>query len=265
MIKRLESSWFSFYSTVVKIRDHHQHALDKMNAYIDHKEDRDLAKSQVDLFAEGELQDELDEFTLGKKRKISLSDIDDAENLAVFKQDLKKDLDSLDHLVINLQKFDKKISKETHRLNNKKSKDDKLQLLMKKIISKQKAKTNAGNKKVVIFTAYRDTAEYLYNQLKNRGFNQLAVVSGTGSKSTDSEEESKNFEPILERFSPYTKIYKEKEWDFETNKQGMDAFEEWLEWTATVHPNVHQQLKAPIDILIATDALSEGQNLQDGD
>ena len=99
MIKRLESSWYSFHSTVEKIRDHHQNALDKINAYSDSKEDGDLSKNQADMFADGEIQDELDEFTLGKKRKISLSEIDEAENLDIFKQDLKKDLESLDHLV----------------------------------------------------------------------------------------------------------------------------------------------------------------------
>jgi hypothetical protein len=33
MVKRLESSWYSFYSTVEKIKDHHQNALDKIKAY----------------------------------------------------------------------------------------------------------------------------------------------------------------------------------------------------------------------------------------
>jgi len=265
MIKRLESSWFSFYSTVKKIQIHHQNALDKINAYIALKTDVDMEKDQIDIFEGDDLSDDIDDFTLGKKRKIRLSDIDKADNLDSFKQDLKKDLDALDHLVINLQKFEEKISQETNKLNNKKSKDDKLQLLIEQITNKQASKENSDNKKVVIFTAYRDTAEYIFEQLNNRGFDKLAVVSGTGSRVSDSDEETKSFEPILERFSPFTKIYNEKEWDFTPKKEGVDGYEEWVDWVATAHPSVHKQLKKPIDILIATDALSEGQNLQDAD
>ena len=75
----------------------------------------------------------------------------------------------------------------------------------------------------------------------------------------------KNFEPILERFAPYTKLFKEKEWDFKTHRKGIEAFYEWMTWIAENHPKTHDKIKKPIDILIATDALSEGQNLQDAD
>jgi hypothetical protein len=72
-------------------------------------------------------------------------------------------------------------------------------------------------------------------------------------------------EAILERFAPYTKLFCEKEWAFDTEKQGLEAFAEWQEWIKENHPDTHQKLTKPIDILIATDALSEGQNLQDAD
>ncbi|NLZ94841.1 MAG: helicase, partial [Bacteroidales bacterium] len=121
------------------------------------------------------------------------------------------------------------------------------------------------NQKVIIFTVYRDTAEYLFKQLKSRGFDKLAMVSGSGSLTSDSNEETNKFEPILERFAPYTKLYMEKEWEFHTKQKGMNAFYEWQEWIKENQPRTYKKLQQPIDILIATDALSEGQNLQDSD
>ena len=43
----------------------------------------------------------------------------------------------------------------------------------------------------------------------------------------------------------------------------MEAYDEWVQWIALNEPKTYQKLSKPIDILIATDALSEGQNLQD--
>lgn len=265
MVKRLESSWCSFYSTVEKIKDHHQKALDKIKSYLEGKANSKLNDKDEDLFTDDDLQDDYEELTLGKKRKINISDIDFAGNLENFKNDLKKDLDSLDNLFINLQKFDAKIDKEIVRPGNHNSADDKLQTLITEINRKRASSENGGNAKVVIFTVYRDTAEYLFNQLKSRGFDKLAMVSGSGSQTGDSDEKTGNFEPILERFSPYTKLFVEKEWDFQTNKKGMEAYKDWIIWIAQNHPKVYAKLQQPIDILIATDALSEGQNLQDAD
>lgn len=265
LVKRLESSWYSFYSTVEKIKDHHQNALDKIKAYQEGKASSKLDKNEEGLFDDDDLHDDYEELTLGKKRKVNLSDIDAAGNLENFKKDLKKDLDALDNLFINLQKFETKIEKEIVRPSNLNSADDKLQTLIAEINKKRASGENSGNVKVVIFTVYRDTAEYLFNQLKSRGFNKLAMVSGSGSKISDTDEETKNFEPILERFAPYTKLFMEKEWDFQTNKKGLDAYHDWISWVAQNHPKTYAKVQHPIDILIATDALSEGQNLQDAD
>ncbi|MGE0932554.1 helicase-related protein [Peijinzhouia sedimentorum] len=266
MVKRLESSWYSFYSTVKKIKDHHQNALDKLKGY---QEGRANGKINIDkdddLFTDDDLQDDYEELTLGKKRKVKLSDIDDAGNIESFKKDIKKDLDALDNLFINLQKFKNKIDRETVRPNNLNSADDKLQTLLTEINKKRASRENNGNTKVVIFTVYRDTAQYLFDQLKNRGFDKLAMVSGSGSQTSDSEEETKNFEPILERFAPYTKLFMEKEWEFHTIQKGVEAFHDWIAWVAQNHPKTYAKVQQPIDILIATDALSEGQNLQDAD
>ena len=265
MVKRLESSWYSFYSTVEKIKDHHQNALDKIKAYQEGKANSKLNEKDENLFDDDDLQDDYEELTLGKKRKINLSDIDASGNLENFKKDLKKDLDALDNLFINLQKFENKIDKETLRPGNLNSADDKLQTLIAEINKKRATGENNGNAKVVIFTVYRDTAQYLFDQLKSRGFDKLAMVSGSGSQTSDSDEETKNFEPILERFAPYTKLFMEKEWDFQTPKKGLEAYHECISWVAQNHPKTYAKVQQPIDILIATDALSEGQNLQDAD
>ncbi|MBT9440022.1 MAG: DEAD/DEAH box helicase family protein, partial [Desulfobacterales bacterium] len=265
LVKRLESSWFSFYSTVGKVRDHHQNALNKIKTYQKNHSDTALEHDESALFEEDDLEDEIDEFTLGKKRKVSLADIDKNGNLELFKKDLKQDLDALDNLVINMQKFETQLREEIKIPNNQKSADDKLEKLISKIIEKRHKGENDNNQKVVIFTAYHDTAEYLFKQLKNRGFDKIAMISGTGSKTDDSEETTKNFEPILERFAPYTKLFNEKEWDFETKKKNRNAFCEWIKWIAENHSKVHAKLSKPINILIATDVISEGQNLQDAD
>ena len=120
----------------------------------------------------------------------------------------------------------------------------------------------------MIFTVYRDTAQYLFDQLKARGFSRIALVSGSSSRTDDSDSETKNFEPILERFTPFTKLFKEKEWDFEPSSEGISegkAYEEWINWIYQNDEKTYKQIQKPVDILIATDVLSEGQNLQDSD
>ncbi len=264
MVKRLESSWFSFYSTVGKIKDHHQNALNKIKSYLESK-NNDIIEDNDGLFTDDELEDQFEEYTLGKKRKISLAEIDEAGNIQNFKKDLKKDLDALDNLHINLQKFENNLNKELKLPNNLNSSDNKLQELIKQIQNKRIKGENNNNQKLVIFTVYRDTAKYLFDQLKARGFERIAMISGSGSFTWDSEEETKLFEPILERFAPYTKLYREKEWNFEVNTKEKDNYLNWVEYISNNHPKTYQKLQKPIDILIATDALSEGQNLQDAD
>jgi superfamily II DNA/RNA helicase len=263
MVKRLESSWFSFYSTVEKIKDHHQNALDKIKAYQANKVKTVLLEDDVDDLENDENDDDITD-TLGKKRPISIAEIDQAGNLDKFKEDLKKDLDALDKLYINLQKFKIKIDKEIQKSQQFKSCDDKLERLIIEIIKKRKSGANNHNQKVVIFTVYRDTAMYLFNQLQARGFDKIAIASGTESYSDDSPHKQK-MEAILERFAPYTKLFCEKEWAFTSEKQGLEAFAAWQEWVKDNHPETYHKLNKPIDILIATDALSEGQNLQDAD
>jgi ERCC4-related helicase len=265
MVKRLESSWYSFFSTVEKIKIHHQHTLDLIKAYTENKQNGNFDDELQDIFIDDELEGEYEDFTLGKKRKVSIKDIDKAGHIDHYKKDLKTDIDALDSLYANLLKFSSTIEKETLKPRNHTSQDKKLESLIRQIEIKRSSGMNHHNQKLVIFTVYRDTAEYLFKQLKARGYEDLAMVSGSGSLVWDSDEESKLFEPILERFAPYTKLFKEKEWDFHCEKGDLKDFDKWTRWIAEHHPKTYEKLQKPIDILIATDALSEGQNLQDAD
>ncbi|GHV13056.1 helicase [Fibrobacterales bacterium] len=269
MMKRLESSWFSFQSTVDKILKHHQNVLDKLFEYQKNKRNVNLGDGEIDFGedddTQNEFENELDELSLGKKSPISIFEIDKAGNVEKYKADLKKDIEKLQILKLNLNVFADKIKKE----KTKESADTKLQILIDRIVKKQAR--NDGNKKVLIFSVYRDTAVYLFDELSRRGFKNLAYVSG-GSSKVWNEQETKNFESILERFAPYTKLYNEKEWtEFESScHRGLDPqskFEEWKKWIKTndKEKETHSKLQNPIDILVATDVLSEGQNLQDCD
>jgi ERCC4-related helicase len=220
------------------------------------------------FFDEDEQEDMADDFTLGKKRPIGLAEIDRAGNLANFKTDLKKDVDALDLLNQNLLKFKADLATETIKQRNYKSKDEKLQSLIEKINEKRRTGKNGNNQKVLIFTVYKDTAFYLFDQLKKRGYEHLAVISGDVSKTDSSELETKLFEPILERFAPFTKLFNEREWSFIPSSPDLTKekqYAEWLEWLSETDKKTFEQIHKPIDILISTDVLSEGQNLQDCD
>lgn len=260
LIKRFESSWFSFKSTIEKTRRHHQEVLNAIKKYNDKIESENIdIYGQMSVFNE-EGDNEFEEFTLGKKRTVNILEIDRAGKLELFKDDLKKDIDKFDSLITNVQRFSEVVTKET----GQNSIDLKLGKLIRLILKKQK---NSNNKKVLIFTVFKDTATYIYDELSKRGFEKIAMVSGDETKSSDGYN-GKFFEPVLERFAPFTKLFMEKEWfEFEKDENLTDFqnFNLWIEWIKENKPKVHEKIENPIDILIATDCLSEGQNLQDCD
>ena len=119
--------------------------------------------------------------------------------------------------------------------------DSKLQILIADLKEKFAHPINPGNKKVLIFTAFADTAEYLYDQLAERikadtGMNVALITGNTEGKCTIPRFPL-SFNNILTYFSPISK-------DKASLKQALDE---------------------DIDVLIATDCISEGQNLQDCD
>lgn len=268
LVKRLESSWFSFFSTVEKILEHHQNALERVRKYQENKIDLGFDDEDDSFFEDDEIFAKVEQYALGKKRKTHLIDIDKSGNIENFKKDLKADIEALQLLQSNLIQFEKKLQIEVKKPNNEKSEDDKLEVLIDRIKKKRFVGENNNNPKVLIFTVYKDTAFYLFEQLKARGFNNLAAISGDASLVWNESGETKKYEPLLERFAPFTKIFREKEWNFEPSSKDItlnEQFEEWKQWIEINDLKTNEKLKSPIDILIATDVLSEGQNLQDCD
>lgn len=259
LLKRLESSWFSFRKTINKTLDYHQEALRKVYNFMEKKENATLSFSDENMLTVLENiaieYERNDEFMLGKHNPISLSQIGDIES---FKVNLLKDIQCLQSIVENLTLF-------AQQLKTEQVKDTKLEELAKLIQEKQE---ESANKKVLIFTVYKDTAFYLFEALQAKGFDKIACVSGSLTKD-DSQYSSKHFEPILERFAPYTKLFKEKDWtsfyeEHQINPKEI-TFQKWQQLIQQFDPKTTAQLQNPIDILISTDCLSEGQNLQDCD
>lgn len=263
LLKRLESSWFSFESTVQKILDHHNNALNKVLRYKEGTNNADNEDFDLDDFGEF---DDFEDLTLGK-REIRIADIAESGNLEIFEKALNKDIRKLEKLIEGMKSFATEIEQETKVENNHKSSDSKLEELIKVIAEKRKTDHNSKNQKVLIFTSYTDTAKYLFNQLTARGFSKIAMVSGAGARTDDKVDFLKNFEPNLERFAPYTKLYMDKQWDgfVSESKSQNKRYKDWKKWVSEIDNSVTYKINNPIDILIATDTLSEGQNLQDCD
>ncbi|MBL7847922.1 MAG: DEAD/DEAH box helicase family protein [Cyclobacteriaceae bacterium] len=259
LLKRLESSWRAFYETIKKVNAHHQFAYEKAIAF---KEKYDAKLSQLEISLEGlstQEETEIGSVTLGK-RQIRLLDIHQSGRLEEFISDLKADLKAMTELLENLEIMERQVTAEQEMQSH----DTKLAKLISIIQEKAQSTKNASNKKLIVFTAFRDTAVYLYNELLKRGFDKISCVTGDESYVWDSDQSHKDFEPILQRFAPYTKLYKERRWDGFTSKE-LGSFEEWKMFASQKFEHVRDLLERPIDILIATDCLSEGQNLQDAD
>ncbi|MBK8680395.1 MAG: DEAD/DEAH box helicase family protein [Bacteroidetes bacterium] len=271
LMKRLESSWFSFKNTVENILNHHTNALAKVNEFIEKKVDTSIEDNLTEEEKE-ELEDSVSEsennsqeeppITLGKKNPIPLSSI---TNIDIFKKHLEGDITKLELLQSNLAKFESDFA-------NGKAEDEKLNKLIYHIETKQ---AKSSNKKVLIFTVFKDTAQYLYRELQKRKIKNLAYVSGALSETHDGYSGEK-FEEILERFAPFTKLYNEKDWtelyennltteEFREGDKWKVPFEKWLQLIKDNDKKTQKKISNPIDVLIATDCLSEGQNLQDCD
>lgn len=275
LMKRLESSWFSFKNTVENILKHHEKALTKVNTFIESQQNidmeaeiidedviEDLEQAAMDYTAAGIEEDtELPgELSLGKKNPVLLSTITDIDH---FKKHLKEDIAKFTILKENLKVYEQEL------IDNKKT-DNKLDKLVWHIEKKRKQRSN---RKVLIFTVFKDTAQYLFRELIKRGYTKIAYVSGSLSE-TDDGYKGLKFNEILQRFAPYTKLYNERDWEHiydEARKndpntfQKPENFEDWKEVIKKYDQNVWKKINNPIEILIATDCLSEGQNLQDCD
>ena len=261
-MKRLESSWYSCMLTVKKVLDVHEDTLAKV---IDLKNRRLSGEVSPVVGADFD-DDEMEElFTLYRKKDtVRLSDM---KNLEGFEMGLRMDIEKLREIYASLKSYEK-----DYRL--KIEQDLKLNELEKIL----RAKKQSGNKKVVIFTVYADTAEFVYEELLKRGFRKMAMVSGQKCLSTGGHD-TRNFNEILRSFAPYSKLYKEKDWSRMYEDAGLPRSEFYDEvkrkwnvpydlWIDLMRQSKQSELRFVdngIDILIATDCLSEGQNLQDAD
>ena len=225
LLKRMESSVHSFLMTVERIRDYIADTV-KMIDDFEHgitgsivKEMRDLSNSEFDLDDQN-----MDVFNIGKKFRIDLRDMD----FISWRRELEADLEVLELLIIMVSD----ITPEH---------DFKLCELQRIIAEKQQNPINPGNKKIIIFTAFSDTAEYLYENISGYALRQFgvntALITGTIDGRTTIPKFPVDMNTILTCFSPIS-----KERDLVMPKSPGD-----------------------IDILIATDCISEGQNLQDCD
>lgn len=218
LLKRLESSVNSFRLTLGRITDYIEQTLSviakKNDGAIDvttFTDDLDSTDSENDPF-------------VGKKSKINLRDID----VVRWSNDLRHDLEILKLLLLML----KDITPEH---------DCKLQMLVLDLKQKFQHPINEGNKKVLIFTAFADTADYIYEQLADRIKTECGLNVGLITGSTDGRctipKFPMSFNNVLTFFSPVSKDH------------------------AVLFPKATED----IDVLIATDCISEGQNLQDCD
>lgn len=221
LLKRLESSVNSFRLTLERIRDYMQETLDAIVRFQNGER-----RISVDDYESADVDEDEQDFTIGKKKnRILLEDMD----YISWQQEIKGDLEIIRLLLTMLES----ITPEH---------DSKLQQLVADLQHKFTHPINGNNKKVLIFTAFSDTALYLYDcladKIKNKyGLNVALVTGDVEARSTMKLKEKLDFNKVLTLFSP---ISKERE---------------------AIYPHLNEE----IDVLIATDCISEGQNLQDCD
>ena len=220
LLKRLESSVYAFRLTVQRIRDY----IGSTIASIDDYRDGQLSLDMLELTGADDFDyddQNTDLFSVGKKVRIDLGDMD----YVTWRRELASDCEYLD-ILLNM------IAEITPEH------DTKLQTLFELIRSKVEHPINEGNKRILVFTAFSDTADYLFQNVSayakaNFGL-EVGEITGTVDGKTTLAKKSADMNDVLTWFSPVSKSRKASD------------------------PN-------NLDILIATDCISEGQNLQDCD
>jgi hypothetical protein len=216
VLKRMESSVTSFALTIQRQFQDVEATLARIEAQADDLEEIDIQDVDIDDPA-------FESLLVGRKVKVLLKDVD----LIRWRQDLVEDRNRLATLLAAARQVDP-------------ARDAKLSELRAMIEAKARNPINSGNRKVIVFTAFADTARYLYNQLAlwaktNLGI-EAALVTGAGYNQTTLPRLRKDLTSILTAFSPRSK---ERPEDLAGEGE--------------------------LDLLIATDCISEGQNLQDCD
>lgn len=223
LMKRMESSVFSFNLTLKRIKELIGNTIDTIDKYNNSSSCKlnlsDISLEDIDVDDQNS-----DEFSFGKKVKIDIADMD----YLSWKNELAKDRETLALLTSMVEDITPQY-------------DMKLQELLGLIKKKIENPINENNKKIIIFTAFADTAEYLYENVSKYvkdNFNlNTAMVTGTVDGKTTAPLKKKDLNTVLTCFSPISKD------------------RNMLMPNSTID----------IDVLIATDCISEGQNLQDCD
>ena len=222
LLKRLESSVFSFSQTVEKMLEDVSETICRVDSLSDEFYDADLNILNIDPDEE-----EYTGMVFGRKVKVLLQDMD----LVKWRQDLVEDRDMLTSILEGA----KKVTPE---------RDAKLAELQEVILEKISHPLNGDNRKVVVFTAFADTARYLYENLQGvlKGAGVYSgMVTGAGGNAVNFSRVPRGFasdmNAVLTVFSPRSKECER------------------------VYPNISER----VDVLFATDCVSEGQNLQDCD
>ena len=216
VLKRMESSVSSFALTIHRQLADVEATLAKIEARVEDVEEIDIEDVDVEDSA-------FETLLVGRKVKVLLQDVDDIR----WRQDLIEDRNRL----ATLLSAAKQVSV---------ARDAKLTALREVIERKCHEPLNPGNRKLIVFTAFADTAQYLYQQLSGWAHTDLglhsALVTGTDRNQTTLPNLRKDFVSIITAFSPRSK---ERPADLADDGE--------------------------LDLLIATDCVSEGQNLQDCD
>ena len=216
VLKRMESAVPSFALTIRRQLADVEATLAKIDGQAGDVNEIDI--EDVDLEDSA-----FESLLVGRKVKVLLQDVDRVR----WRQDLVEDRNRLATLLSAARQVGV-------------ARDAKLNALREVIERKCQAPINAGNRKVIVFTAFADTAQYLYLELSGWAQSELglnsALVTGTGKNQTTLPDLRKDFVSIITAFSPRSK------------ERPADLAED-----------------GEIDLLIATDCISEGQNLQDCD
>ena len=225
LMKRMESSVSSFNLTLIRIKDLINSTIKTIDSF-EKLSSETVELTDISQYDEFDGEDQNDErlFSFGRKVRIELSDMD----YKSWREQLAKDSEVLELLTLMVGDIT-----PAH--------DCKLQELFKVIKNKMENPINEGNRKIIIFTAFADTADYLYENVsryvkENYGLD-TAIITGNVEGRTTAKLKRTDLNTVLTCFSPISKDKKLLMPD-DTNN---------------------------IDILIATDCISEGQNLQDCD
>lgn len=223
LLKRLESSVHSFRLTVDRIRGLIDGTIETIRKY--QTGSCVLNLTEVSDSEEFDYDDQnIDFFSVGRKVRIDLDDMD----YVSWMRELEKDSDNLE--LLSFMTAD--IAAEH---------DTKLQTLFDLIEKKIEHPINPGNKKILVFTAFSDTADYLFDNVsrfvKKRFGLETAEITGSVEGRTTIPKLKADLNTVLTCFSPVSK--------------GRDV--------------LFPENREEIDVLIATDCISEGQNLQDCD